>query len=131
MAKRILLVENEETLRLLLTDLLEIILGLDVMAATDGIEAIRTAHEYKPDLILMDLDLPRLDGWETTRALKNTEEFHNTPIAAITAHTMVGDRERALASGCDDYFPKPLDIDALVDFIQTNLSSSAGGETDL
>lgn len=117
MPKRILIVEDEEIVRSLLADILELMLGQEVATASDGIEAIRLAHEYRPDLIVMDLNLPKLDGWEATRSLKGTEAFRNTPILALTAHTMVGDRELALDAGCDDYFPKPIDVDKFVLFL--------------
>jgi two-component system cell cycle response regulator DivK len=94
--KRVLLVEDEEHILHLLTDLLTITLDQEVLTATDGIEAIRMAQEHRPDLILMNLTLPKLDGWEATRSLKANDELRHIPILAITAHTMVGDRERAL-----------------------------------
>lgn len=123
MRKRILLVEDEEDLCGLLADVLEALLGQDVRTAGDGIEAIRLAHEYHPDIILMDLDLPRLNGWDATRSLRDSETFHDTPILALTAHTMVGDRERALEAGCDDHFPKPIDLDAFISFLQPYLQN--------
>jgi two-component system cell cycle response regulator DivK len=119
--KRVLLVEDEEHILHLLTDLLAITLGQEVLTATDGIEAIRMAQEHRPDLILMNLTLPKLDGWEAARALKANDELRHIPILAITAHTMVGDRERALEAGCDDYFAKPIDVDAFVEFLQPYL----------
>lgn len=121
MSKRILLVEDEEIVLDMLKDLLVMLLKQEVHVARDGVEAIRVAQEYRPDLILMDLNLPRLSGWEATRSLKSTEEFRHTPILALTAYTMVGDREEALAAGCDDYFPKPIDIDSFIDFIRPYL----------
>ncbi len=119
--KRVLLVEDEEHILHLLTDLLAITLGQEVLTATDGIEAIRMAQEHRPDLILMNLTLPKLDGWEAARALKANDELRHIPILAITAHTMVGDRERALEAGCDDYFAKPIDVDAFVEFLRPYL----------
>lgn len=119
--KRVLLVEDEDHILHLLTDLLVITLGQEVLTATDGIEAIRMAQEHRPDLILMNLTLPKLDGWEAARALKANDELRHIPILAITAHTMVGDRERALEAGCDDYFAKPIDVDAFVEFLRPYL----------
>jgi two-component system cell cycle response regulator DivK len=119
--KRVLLVEDEEHILHLLTDLLTITLDQEVLTATDGIEAIRMAQEHRPDLILMNLTLPKLDGWEATRSLKANDELRHIPILAITAHTMVGDRERALEAGCDDYFAKPIDVDAFVEFLRPYL----------
>ena len=121
MPKRILVVEDEADNMALFIDILEALLGHEVLVAVDGHEAIRMAHEHHPDLILMDMGLPKLDGWQATRSLKSTAEFRNTPILAITAHAMVGDRERALKAGCDGYFPKPIDIDALIEFLQPYL----------
>jgi CheY-like chemotaxis protein len=70
----------------------------------------------------MDLSLPKLDGWEVARALKSNPDFREIPILALTAHAMVGDRERALDAGCDDYFAKPIEIDEFVQFIRPYLS---------
>jgi two-component system cell cycle response regulator DivK len=119
--KRILVVEDEEDNLKLITDILEKLMGQVVLAAVDGHQAIQMAHEHKPDIILMDLSLPKLSGWEAARSLKSTEAFRHIPILALTAHAMVGDRERALAAGCDDYFPKPIDIDAFLVFMRRYL----------
>lgn len=121
MPKRILLVEDDEANRALFIDILEGMLDHEVLIAEDGLEAIRMAHKHRPDLILMDLTLPKMDGWQATRSLKSTEAFRNTPILAITAHAMVGDRERALEAGCDDHFSKPIDLDAFIKFLQPYL----------
>lgn len=118
MPQRILLVEDDESTVISLTDILELMLGQEVLVARDGLEAIRIAHAQRPDVIVMDLDLPKMDGLEATRSLKNTESFRNTPILAVTAHSMTGDRERALAAGCDDYFSKPIDVDSFIDFLK-------------
>ena len=123
MQKRILLVEDEPVVSAMMRDILELILGQQVRTAEDGLEAIQVARQYRPDLILMDLNLPKLDGWEVTRSLKKTEEFRDTPILAITAHTMVGDRENALRAGCDDYLPKPVDVDTFIAFMQPYLAN--------
>jgi CheY-like chemotaxis protein len=80
----------------------------EVIEATDGQAGLDLAQSEKPDLILMDLSLPRLDGWTVTRRLKADPQFKETPIIALTAHAMVGDRERALEAGCDDYLSKPI-----------------------
>jgi CheY-like chemotaxis protein len=82
------------------------------------------AYEEKPDLILMDLGIPKLDGWEVTRSLKSNENFRDVPILAITAHAMIGDREKALAAGCDDYFTKPIEVDEFVDFMRPYLTAA-------
>ncbi|GMR10783.1 MAG: response regulator [Anaerolineae bacterium] len=121
MPKRILIVEDEEDNRSLLIDIIEGMLAQEVLIAEDGLEAILMAHEHRPDLILMDLTLPKMDGWQATRSLKSTEAFRNTPILAISAHAMVGDRERALEAGCDAHFAKPIDLDAFIEFLQPYL----------
>ena len=88
--------------------------GYDVLVAKDGQEAIEMACAELPDLILMDLDLPVLDGWEATRRLKTMAEMRDIPIIALTSHAMAGDREKALAAGCDDYETKPIDFSILL-----------------
>lgn len=118
MPKRILIVEDDENTLASLSDILELILGQEVIAARDGLEAIRIADAQRPDLILMDLNLPKLDGLEATRSLKSNESLRHIPILAVTAHSMVGDRERALAAGCDGYFSKPIEVNAFIDFLE-------------
>jgi CheY-like chemotaxis protein len=85
----------------------------EVLTAMDGAAGIELAEQERPDLILMDLSLPVIDGWEATRRIKTNEHLSHIPIIALTAHAMVGDAEEALAAGCDDYLPKPLDEDLL------------------
>jgi CheY-like chemotaxis protein len=88
--------------------------GYDVSFAMDGAEGIRMAAELKPDLILMDLSLPVLDGWEATRRLKAAPETRHIPVIALTSHAMVGEREKALAAGCDDFDTKPVEFQRLL-----------------
>ena len=88
--------------------------GYDISFAMDGAEGIRMAAELKPDLILMDLSLPVLDGWEATRRLKAAPETRHIPVIALTSHAMVGERERALAAGCDDFDTKPVEFQRLL-----------------
>jgi CheY-like chemotaxis protein len=93
----------------------------DIVCARDGHEGIRLAYEHQPDLILMDLSLPKLNGWEVTRSLKSNPRFQQVPILALTAHAMVGDREKALEAGCDDYFAKPIEVDEFLRFLRPYL----------
>jgi two-component system cell cycle response regulator DivK len=81
-----------------------------ISSAQDGEAALAAVRERKPDLILMDLSLPLLDGWTLARSLKADAAFRHIPIIALTAHAMAGDRDRALAAGCDDYLPKPINL---------------------
>lgn len=120
--RRILIVEDDDFTVAALRNILELMLGQrDVLIARDGHEGIRLAYEHPPDLILMDLALPKLDGWEVTRSLRSNPRFKRTPILAVSAHAMVGDREKALAAGCDDYFPKPIEVDEFVRFMRPYL----------
>ena len=84
--------------------------GYTVLVATDGEQGVAMAAAERPDLILMDLRLPKLDGWEATRRLKAAPETQNIPVIALSALAMTGDRENALATGCDDYETKPIDF---------------------
>ena len=89
-------------------------LGYEVAVAMDGVEAIAMANELQPDLILMDLSLPVMDGWEATRRLKAAPETSAIPIIALTSHAMVGEEEKALAAGCDDFDTKPVEFQRLL-----------------
>jgi two-component system cell cycle response regulator DivK len=109
--KRILVIEDVEFNRDLIVQLLEE--EYEILTATDGAEGIDVARRERPDLILMDLSLPVMDGWEATRQIKTDKEIRNIPIIALSAHAMTGDEERARQSGCDDYLSKPLDEDLL------------------
>ena len=88
--------------------------GYEVLVATDGEKGIAMAQAELPSLILMDLRLPVIDGWEATRKLKLSEATRHIPIIALSAHAMSGDRQRALDAGCDDYLTKPIDLDRLL-----------------
>jgi two-component system, cell cycle response regulator DivK len=92
--------------------------GYDVLIATDGQAGLEMARAEMPALILMDMSLPVLDGWEATRQLKAAAETRAIPIIALTAHAMAGDRDQALAAGCDDYDSKPVEFDRLLDKIK-------------
>ena len=105
--KKILVVEDVEFNRDLLVQLLED--EYEILTAVDGAAGIELAEREHPDLILMDLSLPVIDGWEATRRIKANQSVRDIPIIALTAHAMQGDAERALKCGCDDYLSKPLD----------------------
>jgi len=109
--KKVLVVEDVEFNRDLLVQLLED--EYEDLTAADGAAGIDLAETEHPDLILMDLSLPVIDGWEATRRLKANKSVQNIPIVALTAHAMAGDAERALQCGCDDYLSKPLDEELL------------------
>lgn len=117
---RILLVEDNEMNRDMLGRRLER-RGYEVIFAMDGLEGVALARSEAPDLVLMDLSLPVLDGWEATRRLKATPDTHTIPVIALTAHAMRGDQERAMAAGCDDYDSKPVDFARLLGKIETLL----------
>ena len=89
-------------------------LGFEVVIASDGEEGVRMAASERPDLILMDLSLPLIDGWEATRRLKADPHVAGIPVLALSSHAMAGDRERALAAGCDEYETKPIDFARLL-----------------
>ncbi len=88
--------------------------GFTVVVATDGAQGVAMAASERPDLVLMDLSLPVLDGWEATRRIKAASETRNIPVIALTAHAMSGDEEKARAAGCDDFDTKPVEIDRLL-----------------
>lgn len=109
---RILVVEDNRDNMTLIVDVLAS-LDYEVLQATDGKQGVEIAQSQVPDLILMDLSLPLMDGWTATRTIKAEAELAHIPIIALTAHAMVGDRERALEAGCDDYISKPINLQEL------------------
>ena len=117
--KKVLVVEDVDFNRDLVVQLLED--NYDVIEAVNGQEGIELAERERPDLILMDLSLPVMDGWEATRRLKANKDLSSIPVIALTAHAMVGDEEKALAAGCDDYLVKPLEEDKLMAKIEEHL----------
>ena len=117
---KILLVEDNEMNRDMLSRRLQR-KGFDIAIAVDGREGVRLAREGTYDLILMDMSLPEIDGWEATRQLKADPATAGTPIIALTAHAMAGDREQALEAGCDDYDTKPIELSRLLGKIETLL----------
>jgi CheY-like chemotaxis protein len=114
---RILLVEDDNMLQDILAERLEF-RDFDVILAADGQAGIEKAKTENPDIILMDMRLPIMDGWEATRQLKNSPETHHIPIIALTAHALIGDREDSMAAGCDEYEPKPVDFPRLLEKIE-------------
>ena len=117
---KILLVEDNELNRDMLSRRL-IRRGYDVVVATDGMSGVTTAEQELPDLIVMDMSLPILDGWEATRRLKEITATQNIPIIGCSAHAMIGDRERGLKAGCDDYDTKPIEFTRLLGKIENLL----------
>jgi two-component system, cell cycle response regulator DivK len=120
---RILLVEDNEMNRDMLSRRLER-RGYEVVIAVDGAEGVSMTLSQQPDLILMDMSLPIMDGWEATRTIKANPATNTIPIIALTAHAMSGDREKALQAGCDDYDTKPIELNRLIDKIVHFLPAS-------
>jgi CheY-like chemotaxis protein len=123
---RILVVEDAEDNRDMLSRRLQR-RGYRVIGAADGQEAVEMAARERPDLILMDVGLPVMDGLEATRRIRARAETHTTPIIALTAHAMSGDRERALQAGCDDYHAKPVELPRLLTQMEALLARTASG----
>lgn len=122
---RILLVEDDEMNRDMLSRRL-VKRGYDVTIATDGEQGVDLARTGSPDLILMDMSLPVMDGWTATRTLKDDEATAGIPVIALTAHAMAGDQEKALAAGCDDFDTKPIELTRLLDKIEALLVGEGG-----
>ncbi len=118
---KVLLVEDNEANRDMLSRRL-IRKGYDVVMAEDGAQAVEVASREKPDIVLMDMSLPVIDGWEATRRLKAGEGTRGIPVIALTAHAMSGDREKALEAGCDDYDTKPIELPRLLEKMQALLA---------
>jgi two-component system cell cycle response regulator DivK len=121
---KILLVEDNDMNRDMLSRRLER-RGYEVAVALDGQEGIAMAKSERPDLILMDISLPIMDGWEALRRIKASPETQHIPIIALTAHVMPGDREKCLEAGCDDYDTKPVDFQRLLGKMQSLLHEKA------
>ena len=121
--KKVLLVEDNEMNWDMLSRRL-IRHGYEVVLAFDGEEGVRMASEANPDIILLDMSLPVIDGWEAARQMKANDNTKNIPIIALTAHALTGDREKALNSGCDEYETKPIELPRLLDKMSILLSSS-------
>ena len=121
---KILLVEDNEMNRDMLSRRLQR-KGFEVAIAVDGLQGVEMGRSGDYDLILMDMSLPELDGWEATRQLRAAPEAEKTPIIALTAHAMAGDREKALEAGCDDYDTKPIELQRLLSKMEALLVSEA------
>ena len=119
---KVLLVEDNEMNRDMLSRRLER-KGFDVVYAQDGSVAVELAGSEQPTLILMDMSLPVMDGWEATRRIKADPETKGIPIIALTAHAMAGDREKAIEAGCEDYDTKPVDFPRLLGKIESLIGS--------
>jgi two-component system cell cycle response regulator DivK len=124
---KILLVEDNEMNRDMLSRRLQR-RGYEVVIAVDGQEGVARAQSEAPDLILMDMSLPVMDGWEATRQLKAASETMSIPVIALTAHAMSGDREKAMEAGCDDYDAKPIDLPQLLAKIEALLGKQPDHE---
>ena len=120
---RLLCVEDNEDNIYLVKMRLEMIEGFDITVAKDGAEGVSLAAACRFDLILMDLNLPVMNGWEAARRLKADQRTAGIPVIALTSHAMAGDRERALAAGCDEFDTKPIDFDRLVQKIRNLVST--------
>ena len=120
---KILYVEdNEDNIYMLKRRLTK--LRCEVLIAGDGAQGVAMAHSERPDIILMDLSLPVMDGWEATRRIKASEATRHIPVIAVSANAMDGDREKALAAGCDDYDTKPVDFPRLLEKIRAHLKGN-------
>jgi two-component system cell cycle response regulator DivK len=120
---KVLLVEDNEMNRDMLSRRL-IRRGFQVVFAMDGQQGIDLAHSERPDIILMDMSLPVIDGWEATRRLKADDSTRSVPVIGLTAHAMSGDREKATEAGCDDYDTKPVELDRLIGKIERLLGTA-------
>ena len=119
---RILVIDDNEPNRRILSRRLER-RGFEVLLANDGKAGVDVARAEKPDLILMDMNMPHIDGWEATRQIKAAPGTASVPVIGLTAHALTGDRERALEAGCEDYHIKPVDFPKLLAQIETLLQS--------
>ena len=125
---RLLYVEDNDDNVYMLKMRLELLDEFEVLVAEDGEKGCAAALEHQPDLILMDLDLPVVDGWEATRRLKTNAVTRGIPIIALTAHAMSGSRDKALTAGCDEFDTKPVDFDRLLGKINQLLAGKHGAQ---
>ncbi len=122
---KVLLVEDNEMNRDMLSRRL-IRRGFEVVFAVDGKQGVDLARREKPDIILMDMSLPVMDGWEATRCVKADAATRSVPVIGLTAHAMSGDREKAIEAGCDDYDTKPVELDRLIGKMERLLGAAKG-----
>jgi len=129
--RKLLCVEDNEDNLYMLQLRFDVLGGYEVLSTRDGAAAIVMAASERPDLILMDLNLPNINGWEATRRLKANPATRDIPIIALSAHAMSGDREKALATGCDDFDAKPIEFDRLLAKIERVLAPASGRRRDM
>ena len=122
---RILYVEDNDDNVYMLQTRFELLEGFEFLVAEDGAMGVEKAAAELPDVILMDLDLPVIDGWEATRRIKGNQATRHIPVIALTAHAMSGSREKALAAGCDEFDTKPVDFDRLMQKVNHVLANRA------
>ena len=125
--RRLLYIEDNEDNLYMLQLWFDVLGGYEILSARDGVAGIAMAAGERPDLILMDLNLPEIDGWEATRRLKADPATRDIPIIALSAHAMAGDREKALATGCDDFDTKPVEFDRLLAKVEQALAARDRG----
>ncbi len=121
---KVLVVDDEELFRIMISEILSSE-GFEVIVAEDGEEAIEIASASLPDLILMDMGMPKMTGFEAIRALKGRDKTKNTPIMAVTANDTTGDYEEAYDAGCDAYLPKPIDAARLIEKVKELVSNAS------
>ncbi len=123
--RRIVYVEDNEDNAFMLQTRFELIGDFEILVAVNGNDGLAMVANERPDLVLMDLNLPDIDGWEVTRRLKADPSTAGIPVIALTAYAMAGDREKALAAGCDEFDTKPVDFDRLLQKVNALLGGSA------
>jgi CheY-like chemotaxis protein len=123
---KLLYVEDNDDNVYMLKMRLELLDGFEVLTAENGERGYETAVAERPDIILMDLEMPIVDGWEATRRLKSNPETRDIPVIAFSAHALAGEREKALAAGCDEFDTKPIEFDRLVAKVHRLLANRGG-----
>ena len=126
---KILYVEDNDDNVYMLKMRLELLGEFEVLAAEDGEKGCEIALRERPDIILMDLEMPVIDGWEATRRLKGNPQTHDIPVIALSAHALAGEREKAMAAGCDEFDTKPIEFDRLVATIRRILAARTASPT--